>query len=139
MGYFGQSPNPNGSPRKVYHVINGKSFPDTGVIDVPAGEGVLVRYVNAGVTDKTMGLLGMRQILLGRNASAYTDPQTVIAAMIGPGETADVEVDIPGAPGQFYSLMDQGRQMNHGNANGFGGALTFLESWDGLAPPPPAP
>ena len=28
--------------------------------------------------------------------------------------------------GQFFSLMDQGQQMNNGTDNGFGGALTFL-------------
>ncbi len=65
MGYFGQSPNPDGSPRKVYHVVNGKAFPDTDVIDVRAGDSVLLRSVNAGVTDKSMGILGMRQTLLG--------------------------------------------------------------------------
>ncbi len=130
MGYFGQSPNPDGGPRKVYHVVNGKSFPDTTVIDVPAGQKVLLRYVNAGVTDKSMGMLGMRQTLLARNASLYTDPQSLIAPLVGPGETADVELTIPDVPaGQFYSLMDQGRQMNHGTASGFGGALVFLEAW----------
>ena len=136
MGYFGQSPNPDGGPRKVYHVVNGKSFPDTTVIDVPAGQRVLLRYVNAGVTDKSMGMLGMRQTLLARNASLYTDPQSLIAPLVGPGETADVELTIPDVPaGQFYSLMDQGRQMNHGAASGFGGALVFLEVWPYVAPP----
>jgi FtsP/CotA-like multicopper oxidase with cupredoxin domain len=141
MGYFGQSPNPDGSPRKVYHLVNGTSFPDTTVIDVPAGQKVLLRYVNAGVTDKSMGLLGLRQTLLARNASRYTDPQTLIAPLVGPGETADVELSIPAAAptGQFYSLMDQGRQMNHGNSSGFGGALTFLEVWPYVAPLPPGP
>jgi hypothetical protein len=51
--------------------------------------------------------------------------------------------------GQQYSLMDQGRAMNHGTANGFGGAMTFLNVWataaapDTCAPdvpgPPPTP
>lgn len=137
MGYFGQSPNPDGTPRKVYHLVNGKSFPDTAVIDVPAGQKVLLRYVNAGVTDKSMGMLGIRQTLLARNASLYTDPQTLIAPLVGPGETADVELTIPAdaLEGQFYSLTDQGRQMNHGNSFGFGGALTFLQVWPYVALP----
>jgi hypothetical protein len=81
-----------------------------------------------------MGLLGLRQTLLARNAAAYEDPQTFIAPLIGPGETADVVVSIPtDAPvGQFYSLMDQGRQMNHGNQYGFGGALTFINVFAAL-------
>ena len=128
MGYFGQSIDPDFSPRQVYHLINGKAFPDTDVIEVRAEDNLLLRYVNAGVSDKTMGLLGLRQTVLARNTSLYTDPQTVIAPLIGPGETADVAVFIPtGAnDGQFYSLMDQGQQMNNGTATGFGGALTFL-------------
>ena len=65
MGYFGQSTDPDGSPRQVYHVINGKSFPDTDVIDVRAGDSCCLRSVNAGVSDKSMSLLGLRQTLLG--------------------------------------------------------------------------
>jgi FtsP/CotA-like multicopper oxidase with cupredoxin domain len=137
MGYFGQSPNPEGTPRRVYHVINGKAFPDTDVIDVRAGDSVLLRTVNAGVTDKSLGSLGMRQTLLARNASQYTDPQTFIAPLVGPGETADIVVSVPAdaVAGQRYSLMDQGRQMNHGNAYGFGGALTFFAVWPTVTTP----
>jgi hypothetical protein len=136
-GYFGQSIDPDFSDRQVYHVINGKSFPDTDVIPVRASDTVLLRYVNAGVFDKAMGTLGLRQSLLGRNASKYTDPQTVISPLIGPGETADVAVTVPaGAPsGHFFSIMDQGRQMNNGTDTGFGGALTFLNVRDGTVAP----
>jgi hypothetical protein len=139
MSYFGQPRDVDDAPRRVYHLINGRSFPDTDVIDARAGDSVLVRYVNAGVIDKSMGLLGLRQVLLARNASRYTDPQTLIAPLVGPGETADVAVTVPaGAPaGQRYSLVDQARQMNHGTASGFGGALTFLNVWAGTPPPPP--
>ncbi len=138
MSYFGQSRDAGGAPREVYHLINGKAFPDTDVIDARPGDGVLLRYVNAGVTDKSMGLLGLRQSLLARNASQYTDPQALIAPLIGPGETADVLVTIPSGAGagQRYSLMDQGRQMNHGTASGFGGALTFLNVWAGVVASP---
>lgn len=128
MGYFGQSIDPDFTTRRVYHVLNGKAFPDTDVIEAKAGDDVLLRIVNASVEDSTLGTLGLRQTLLGRNASAYTDPQTVISPLVGPGETADVAVTIPATAtaGQFYSIMDQGQQMNNGTATGFGGALTFL-------------
>ena len=131
MGYFGQPVDPDGSARKVYHVINGQSFPDTQMIDVRANDSLLIRSVNAGVSDKSLSLLGLRQTLLARNSSAYTDAQTFIAPLVGPGETADIVVNLPGgaAVGQQYALIDAGRQMNHGNGYGFGGALTFLTVW----------
>ncbi len=141
MSYFGQPRDAQQRPRRVYHVINGHSFPDTDVIDVRAGDDLLVRYVNAGVTDKYMGLLGLRQSLLGRNASSYVDAQTLIAPIVGPGETADVAVSVPAdtAAGQKFSLMDQSRAMNDGTAEGFGGALTFVDVWAGTPPAAVAP
>ena len=131
MGYFGQSRYPDGSPRKVYHLIDGKSFPDTDVVDVHAGDSVLLRSVNAGVFDRSMSLLGLHQTLLARNASKYTDPQTFTSPLVGPGETADLVVQIPAdaAANQRYALVDAGRQMNHGNTYGFGGDLTFFNVW----------
>ncbi len=143
MSYFGQPRDADDAPRRVYHVINGKSFPDTDVIDAQAGDHVLLRYVNAGVTDKSIGILGLHESLVARNASPYTDAQTLIAPLVGPGETADIVVAIPDtvppATGQRYSLLDQGRQMNHGTAAGFGGAMTFLNVWPTVVAPPVTP
>jgi hypothetical protein len=137
MGYFGQSRNPDGSPRQVYHLINGKAYPDTDLINVRPTDNLLIRSVNAGVSDKTMGLLGMQQTLLARNASLYTNAQTFVAPLVGPGETADISIAVSecATMGQQYSLMDQGRAMNHGTANGFGGAMTFLNVWATAAAP----
>jgi hypothetical protein len=137
MGYFGQSRNPDGSPRQVYHLINGKAYPDTDLINVRPTDNLLIRSVNAGVSDKTMGLLGMQQTLLSRNASLYTNAQTFVAPLVGPGETADISIAVSecATMGQQYSLMDQGRAMNHGTANGFGGAMTFLNVWATAAAP----
>ncbi|MEI8238254.1 MAG: hypothetical protein WCI22_02435 [Actinomycetota bacterium] len=142
MSYFGQARDSKGAPRTVYHLINGASYPDTAPIFAMPSDKVLLRYVNAGVSDKSMGLLGLHQDLLGRNASAYTDPQTLVAPLIGPGETADVSVSIPMAAdvaaGQEYALMDQSKQLGRGNGMGFGGALTFLSIWKGDRPAPVA-
>lgn len=137
MSYFGQARNPDGSPRQVYHLINGKSYPDTDLINVQPKDSILIRSVNAGLTDKTMGLLGMQQTLLARNASAYTNAQNFVAPLVGPGETADFSLAISecATMGQQYSLMDQGRAMNHGTDSGFGGAMTFLDVWAPYAAP----
>jgi hypothetical protein len=142
MSYFGQARSASDEARTVYHVINGKSFPDTAVINAMPSDKVLLRYVNAGVSDKSMGLLGLHQDLLARNASKYADPQTFVAPLIGPGETADVAVTIPKAAdvaaGQEFALVDQSKQMGHGNGYGFGGALTFISIWKGDRPVPTA-
>ena len=140
MSYFGQARDPQNNPRTVYHVINGKAFPATDVINAAPSDKVLLRYVNAGVSDRSMGLLGLHQDLLARNASKYADAQTFVAPLIGPGETADVSVSIPASAvaGQEYSLMDQSKQMGHGNGSGFGNALTFISIWKGDRPAPTA-
>lgn len=140
MSYVGQARDAAGDHRRVYHVINGKSFPDTDVIDTRPGHHVLLRYVNAGLHDTSMGALGLRQDLLARNTSSYSVAQSVVAPVIGPGETADVSVTIPAtaAAGQKYSLLDQGDRMGHGE-QGFGGALTFIDVWGGEPPAPAAP
>ena len=144
MSYYGQSTNPDGTARRVYHVINGKAFPDTDVIDARAGDNVLVRYVNASVKDRSMGLLGLHQNLLARNADPYAHTQSFVAPLIGPGETADVIIAIPAGAkaGQRYPLTDQSHRFGGETANGFGGAMTFVNVWAGIAPAPasaPAP
>ena len=141
MSYYGQSTNPDATARKVYHLINGRSFPDTDLIETRQGDKVLLRYVNSGVKDSSLGLLGLHQNLLGRNADPYVHPQTVVAPLVGPGETADVAVAVPTgtAIGQRFALTDQSGRTVNGTANGFGGAMTFLNVWGGTPPPPPAP
>jgi FtsP/CotA-like multicopper oxidase with cupredoxin domain len=140
MSYYGQSTNADGTARRVYHTINGKAFPDTDVIDAHTGDNVLVRYVNASVKDHSMGLLGLHQNLLARNADPYEHPQSFVAPLIGPGETADVAIAVPAGAraGQRYPLTDQSHRFGGETANGFGGAMTFVNVWAGIAPAPPA-
>jgi hypothetical protein len=136
MSYFGQARDAAQDKRDVFHAINGKVFPDTDVIDVKNTDDLLLRYVNAGVSDKYMGVLGTHQTVLSRNTAKYQAPQTMVAPLVGPGETADVSVHIPdnAIAGQKYSLMDQGRHMGVGSASGFGNALTFIDVWTGTSP-----
>ena len=136
MAYYGQSTTPAATPRKVYHLIDGKSFPDTDLIDARQGDHVLLRYVNAGVKDSSLGLLGLHQELLGRNADPYVHPQTFVAPLIGPGETADVAVAVPTVAkiGMRYPLTDQSNRTGTQTLTGFGGAMTFLNVWGGAAP-----
>jgi hypothetical protein len=133
MSYFGQARAADGKQRKVYHMINGKSFPDTDLIDVLQGNSLLVRYVNAGEAEAVPNLVGLAQTVLGRNNSPYADPQTQVAPLILAGETVEAEINVPRgavAPtGQKYALTNQVRDFSHGNQHGFGGALTFISVW----------
>ncbi|MGB8858458.1 MAG: hypothetical protein WCC60_04350, partial [Ilumatobacteraceae bacterium] len=136
MSYFGQPRDAEQDKRVVFHTINGKVFPDTDVIDVRNGDSLLVRYVNAGVFDKNMGVLGTHQTLLARDTATYDVPQTLVTPLVGPGQTAEVAIAIPDTAiaGQKYSLMDQGRHMDVGSVQGFGNALTFIDVWAGAPP-----
>ncbi len=62
----------------TYHLINGKAFPDTEVIDTQPGHRVLIRYANLGLADHSMGLSGTRQVVVGRdsNASLHAPPRS---------------------------------------------------------------
>jgi hypothetical protein len=133
MSYFGQARTADNKPRKVYHMINGKSFPDTDLIDVLQGNSLLIRYVNAGEAEAVPNLVGISQSVLGRNNSPYSDPQQQVAPLIMAGETVEATLTVPRgavAPtGQKYALTNQVRDYSHGNQHGFSGALTFISVW----------
>jgi FtsP/CotA-like multicopper oxidase with cupredoxin domain len=130
MSYYAESKGLDSSiNRSVRHLINGKVFPKTDVIDVHAGDTVLVRHLNASNKDKSMGILGLHQTLLSRNANAYKDSQELVAPLVGPGETADVRVSIPASGPTRYAFSEQGRRMGNYTGAGFGGAMTFLNVW----------
>jgi hypothetical protein len=119
-----------------YRLINGKAYPDTAEIPTVAGNRVLLRYVNAGIQQHTMGILGMNQELIARDASLRPYSQRELAESIGPGRTADAIVTVPSpapAGGAKYALYDASLLL-HNNGDSFGGMLTFLTVSDG----PPA-
>lgn len=123
-----------------YHLINGKAFPQTDVIDTQAGHVVGLRFANLSPIAHTMGLIGARQNLVGRDANVLAHSRDVMSPLLTPGQTIDASVPVPiDAPaGQRYALYDQGRDLRNGSAPGFGGALTFLNVW-GVAGDPAQP
>ena len=120
-----------------YRLINGKAYPDTAEIPTAAGNRVLLRYVNAGIQQHTMGLLGMGQELIARDASLRPYPQRELTESVGPGRTADAIVTVPASAGTnaetHYALYDASLLLNN-NGVGFGGMLTFLTVTDGTPP-----
>ena len=117
------------------HLINGKAFPDTQVIDALAGDSVLVRYANLSPIDRTMGVLGGHQKIIGRDAHPLSHTDTAVAPLFTPGQTAEaiVQVSTNAQPGDRFAIADQSRRMPRINTGGLDkeivGALTFIEVW----------
>src|SRR5262249_47165584 len=58
----------------TYWLINGTAYPDTPPIAAPAGQRVLLRYLNAGYDNTTMMLLGMHEHVVARDARLLNNP-----------------------------------------------------------------
>ena len=112
-----------------YWLINGKVHPDTGPIGVPAGQSLLLRYVNAGLEHATMTLLGRHMRLVGQDANALANPISVVAQTLPAGATADGIVTA-GAAGSSYPLYNRQLHLTNGDCCGSGyapgGMMTFI-------------
>ncbi len=112
----------------TYHLINGKAFPDTEVIDTQPGHRVLIRYANLGLTDHSMGLSGTRQLIVGRDSNALPHPSSDVVVPLNVGQTVDAIVMVPtDAKATYrYALSDQVMQPGASSAQP---AMTFLTVW----------
>lgn len=122
----------NFKPR--YYLINGRAFPATARIPAVPGGRVLLRYVNAGQQQHSMTVLGVDQLLVGKDGSPRTYPGRRAAETIAPGETLDAIATVPPSttPGSRFAVLDGSLMLVNGTATGaaagFGGMLTFLEA-----------
>ena len=115
----------NFTPR--YFLFNGKAYPNTLPIDTGAGRNVLLRLVNAGIENHSVGVLGLRYTVLSIDGKPFAQPHSAVAETLSAGQTADVLVSIPAdaAADMKYAVYDSNlRLINNGAA--FGGMLTFL-------------
>ena len=112
----------------TYHLINGKVFPDTEVIDTQAGHRVLIRYANLGLSDHSMGLSGTRQLIVGRDSNPLVHASSDVVVPLNVGQTVDAIVTVPtDAKATYrYALSDQVLQPG---ANSAAPAMTFLTVW----------
>jgi FtsP/CotA-like multicopper oxidase with cupredoxin domain len=128
--------------RAKYWLINGQAYPDTGWIDVAAGGTILMRYLNAGVDDHTLGLLGLDQAVIATDGEPLPFPQGAIAPAIAPGQTLDVLVQVPLAAetDTLYPLYNASLHQHNNNQRlpdgqvAFGGMLTYLRVTAGGTP-----
>jgi FtsP/CotA-like multicopper oxidase with cupredoxin domain len=93
-------------------LINGKAYPDTAPIAAAAGQRVLLRWLNAGIDNNTMSMLGVRQKLIAQDGSTLANPFEVVSHTFAAGSTADGLVVIPVGAGAKYALYN--RNMNLG-------------------------
>jgi FtsP/CotA-like multicopper oxidase with cupredoxin domain len=115
----------------TYWLINGKAYPNTSTIDVQPGKRLLLRYLNAGIDNNTMALLGMHQRLVARDAYPLNNPFYVVAETFPSGQTADAIATIPTASsGTTFPLYNRQLHLTNGNLGGPayapGGMLTFI-------------
>jgi hypothetical protein len=111
-----------------YFLVNGVAHPATTPIPAAGGDTVLLRYVNAGSTYHSMGVLGARQTVIALDGSRLDFDRSYVAETFGPGQTADALVTAPQATTDTaLSVYDAGLTLRNGNTVGFGGMLTSID------------
>jgi FtsP/CotA-like multicopper oxidase with cupredoxin domain len=141
-----------------YWLINGRSYPDTllpnnaitsqplsSLIQVNAGERVLLRMANLGYQEQSMQLNGIRMrvvgedatLLRGRDGTDLSYETNVI--YIGPGEARDVLFTAPGyvGPGDYdtYLFQNRNQQRLTNGGESFGGQVTEVRVYPGSLGP----
>jgi FtsP/CotA-like multicopper oxidase with cupredoxin domain len=130
----------NYAPR--YFLINGKSYPSTDPIASAAGNNVLLRYVNAGIQQHSMAVLGLRQNFVAKDGSLLpTLTHNVAAESLAPGQTGDAIITIPVATttASKFAVYDGSLMLRNSNTAGFGGMLTFVTTGPTVIVPPIVP
>ncbi len=114
-------------------LINGKAHPDTEPIAATSGQNVLLRWVNAGISYHSMGVLGADQRFVAFDGSQLVNGATdisrrYVAETMGPGQTADAIVTVPTTTSdRRLAVYDASLTLHNTNAPGLGGMLTFLD------------
>lgn len=121
----------------LYRLVNGAVAPNSPVVQSNAGKTVLLRYLNAGLEDHSMGILGLRQTLHTQDARPIAD-RSVVAETVAPGQSLDATVALPGnSDGQRFPIYEANNAVyapaaSSGGAGGgslsYGGMLTYLQS-----------
>ena len=110
-----------------YWLINGKAYPDTDSILANPGERVLFRYVNAGLWNHTMQIVGLHQEVIAGDAHLLNFAYQVDSLTAASGQTYDLIGILPwGTPsGTQYPLYSAQQHVNNANESP-GGMLTFI-------------
>ncbi len=122
-----------------YWFINGKAYSETEKILTAPGNNVLLRAVNLGLQEHSLGVLGMHQTMLAVDGSLKPYTNEMVAYTLGAGETYDSIVAIPAdaIENQSYAVYNTGTQQlyNNGDTSSTGGIFTFIEVNGGAVAP----
>jgi FtsP/CotA-like multicopper oxidase with cupredoxin domain len=113
-----------------YWLINGRSYTATDMVQTAPGHTVLLRYINAGLQEHTLGTMGLHQSIISNDGLPYQYAKTSVVRTLAAGETADALVAIPATAvvNSRYAIYNAGMPQLHNNGQGTsGGILTFLE------------
>ncbi|HEU5038855.1 MAG TPA: multicopper oxidase domain-containing protein [Nocardioides sp.] len=112
-----------------YFTINGRPYPDTAPVAATADSTELLRFVNAGMSYHSMGVLGTTdQTVVALDGAPLRDARHYVAETVGPGQTLDALVEVPAARTVDTELFvyDAGLGLHNGNAGGTGGMVTAI-------------
>ncbi|WP_076263962.1 multicopper oxidase family protein [Intrasporangium flavum] len=125
-----------------YFTVNGKVHPQNAPITAASGQKLLLRYVNAGLSYRSMGVLGASQRLVGVDGSPLRNGTTdisrsYVAETFGPGQTADALVTLPAtATDRRLAVYDASLTLHNSNTAGAGGMLAVVAvAGSGVASP----
>lgn len=108
-----------------FFTINGKSFPDTESINVPAGESVLLRLVNAGQLSHPLHLHGTAFKIVARDGHPTKVASLRDTVTVASGERVDIAFKEP--PGKWVFHCHIGHHTTN-DGDGPGGLLTVIKS-----------
>jgi FtsP/CotA-like multicopper oxidase with cupredoxin domain len=136
-----------------FWLLNGRAYPDTlelngnpmstaagrlqyqpisSLIRCNAGDRVLLRFANLGYQNHEMSVdnIDLRNVakdaalLVGRDGTK--NYQTTNSVDIGPGESRDVIITAPSAPGSYLLYDRRYSYLDNGGGGGYGGMLTEI-------------
>lgn len=115
----------------TYWLINGQAYPGTAPIAASAGDRVLLRYLNAGLTHHTMMLLGTHQRVLAMDAYPLNFPYSAVSEIIASGQTLDTLATMPAVTAAAsFPLYSRSMYLTNGTLLSTphfpGGMLTFV-------------
>ncbi|MBL8058285.1 MAG: multicopper oxidase domain-containing protein, partial [Anaerolineales bacterium] len=125
-----------------YFLINGQVYPGADVIPTAAGRTLALRYINAGLHNRTVGLLGVDQSVVGLDGLPLAFPRGAMAESVAPGASVDALVRVPAAApaGTRYPLFDTGLTYLHNPGQPDpGGPLTLVTVDSAVTPAPVGP